>query len=222
MNIGLVIFDCDGVLVDSERIINHAHAETLRQHGYAVTAEVLAERFTGVSDADMLSTIAREHGIPTPDDYELRVNSLIDLRCETDLRTTPGTHEALAALDMPVCVASSGIPSRIRTSLRIVGLLDRFEPHLFSATMVARGKPAPDLFLHAASSMGIHPGRCLVVEDSVAGVQAAIAAGMTAIGFCGGKHCRPDHADRLRQQGAISAISDMGDLLPLIGELECP
>jgi HAD superfamily hydrolase (TIGR01509 family) len=164
-------------------------SETLRQHGYAVTAEVLAERVTAVSDADMLGTIRREHGIPTPDDYELRVNALIDLRCETDLLATPGTHEALAALGIPICVAPSGIPKRIRTSLRIVGLLDRFEPHLFSATMVARGKPASDLFLHAASSMGIPPGRCLVVEDSVAGVQAAIAAGMTAIGFCGGKHC---------------------------------
>jgi HAD superfamily hydrolase (TIGR01509 family) len=128
----------------------------------------------------MLGTIAREHGVPTPDDYEVRVNSLIDSRCETDLRATPGTHEALAALDMPVCVASSGIPKRIRTSLRIVGLLARFDPHLFSATMVARGKPAPDLFLHAASNMGIPPGRCLVVEDSVAGIQAALAAGMTA------------------------------------------
>ena len=139
MTVDLVVFDCDGGLVDSEWIINHAHAETLRQHGYEVTAEILAEHFTGVSDADMLETIAREHGIPIPDDYELRVNTLIDLRCKTDLFTTPGTHEALAALDVPVCVASSGIPKRIRTSLRIVGLLDRFEPYLFSATMVTRG-----------------------------------------------------------------------------------
>ena len=216
MNIGLVIFDCDGVLVDSELLINCAHADALRRHGYPVTAEMLAERFTGVSDADMLRAIEREHGIAPPENYEALVNALIDSVCETSLVATPGTLGALAALDVSTCVASGGILPRIRTSLRIVGLLDRFDPYLFSATMVARGKPAPDLFLHAAGSMGIPPGRCLVVEDSVAGVQAAIAAGMTAIGFCGGKHCRPDHADRLRQHGAISAISDMGDLLPLI------
>jgi HAD superfamily hydrolase (TIGR01509 family) len=217
LNIDLIIFDCDGVLVDSEPIINRAHAETLRRHGYAVTAEILAERFTGFSDADMLSTIAREQGIPMPSDYEVCVNTLIDAYSETDLFVMPGTRDLLATLDMPICVASSGIPKRIRTSLRIVGLLDRFEPHLFSATMVARGKPAPDLFLHAARSMGTAPARCLVVEDSVAGVQAAISAGMTAIGFCGGKHCLPKHRDLLRQHGAIRTISDMGDLLPLIG-----
>ena len=160
----------------------------------------------------MLKAIEREHGIPIPDDYETHVNALIDSHCETSLVATPGTPEALAALGVPVCVASSGIPKRIRTSLRIVGLLDRFAPHLFSATMVARGKPAPDLFLHAARSMGAAPARCLVVEDSAPGIQAAIAAGMTAIGFCGGRHCRPDHADFLRQHGATDTISDMRDL----------
>ena len=212
LNADLVIFDCDGVLVDSEPIINRAHAETLRQHGYAVTAEMLAERFTGVSDADMLGTIEREHGIPMPSDYEVRVNALIDSYCETSLVATPGTREALAALEVRVCVASSGSPARIRNSLRVAGLLDRFDPHLFSATMVAYGKPAPDLFLHAARSMGMALARCLVVEDSAFGVQAAIAAGMTAIGFCGGSHCRPDHADFLRKRGATGIIFDMRDL----------
>jgi HAD superfamily hydrolase (TIGR01509 family) len=213
---GLVIFDCDGVLVDSEPIMNRAHVEMLQQHGFAVSAELLFERFTGVSDTDMLSTIAREHGIPMPEDYVVRVNALIDTYCETALRATPGAHEALAALALPVCVASSGIPERIRTSLKIVGLLDRFDPYLFGATMVARGKPAPDLFLHAASQMGVAPARCLVVEDSVYGVQAAISAGMTAIGFCGGEHCRPEHADVLRGHGAMDVIFDLRDLSAFI------
>ena len=97
MNADLVIFDCDGVLVDSEPIINRAHAETLCQHGYAVTAEMLAERFTGVSDADMLRTIEREHGIPIPKAYEARVNALIDVHSETSLVATPGTPEALVS-----------------------------------------------------------------------------------------------------------------------------
>ena len=121
LNADLVIFDCDGVLVDSEPIINRAHAETLRQHGYAVTAEMLAERFTGVSDADMLGTIEREHGIPMPCDYEVRVKALIDSYCETSLVATPGTREALAALEVPVCVASSGCPAQTRNSLRVAG-----------------------------------------------------------------------------------------------------
>jgi HAD superfamily hydrolase (TIGR01509 family) len=212
----LVIFDCDGVLVDSEPLMNRAHLKMLQQHGYDVTAELLFARFTGVSDADMLSTLAREHGIPMPEDYEMRVNALIDTYCETALRATPGAHKALAAIALPVCVASSGSPERIRTSLKIVGLLDRFDPYLFSATMVAHGKPAPDLFLHAASQMGVTPAHCLVVEDSIYGVQAAISAGMTPIGFCGATHCRPGHADVLRGHGAMDAIFDLRDLPPII------
>jgi beta-phosphoglucomutase-like phosphatase (HAD superfamily) len=119
-------------------------------------------------------------------------------------------------LHLPVCVASSGVPQRIRTSLRIVGLLQRFEPNIFSATMVARRKPAPDLFLYAADAMTMDPTRCIVIEDSVAGVKAAVAAGMTVIGFCGGSHCQPAHADVLRGHGAIEAINDMRDLIPML------
>jgi hypothetical protein len=122
-NIELVIFDCDGVLVDSEPIINQAHAEILSLHGYPVTANTLAERFSGMSDADMLGTLERERGSRIPADYEARVSALIDAYCETALRATLGTHEALAALGISICVASSGVPHRIRTSLRIVGPL---------------------------------------------------------------------------------------------------
>jgi HAD superfamily hydrolase (TIGR01509 family) len=139
-----------------------------------------------------------------PADFEKRVMALMEERCEASLTTTAGVVDALAAIRVPVCVASSGVPNRIRTSLRIIGLLERFEPNLFSATAVQRGKPAPDLFLHAAQSMGAAPSRCLVVEDSVPGIRAGVAAGMTVIGYCGVGHCRPDHADLLRGQGGIS------------------
>ncbi|HZU89792.1 MAG TPA: HAD-IA family hydrolase, partial [Stellaceae bacterium] len=115
-------------------------------------------------------------------------------------------------LTLPVCVASSSLPAQLRLGLEVAGLLEFFEPHLFSATMVAHGKPAPDLFLYAAARMGAAPRHCLVVEDSLAGVTAARAAGMTALGFCGGSHCRPGHGERLLAGGAAHVIRDMRDL----------
>jgi HAD superfamily hydrolase (TIGR01509 family) len=215
----LVIFDCDGVLVDSEPIMNRAHAEILTACGYAVTPSALLERFCGRSDAEMLDTIEREWGRRLPYDYERRVGAAIDARCANELAAAPGLHEMLRDLALPVCVASSGTPSRIRMSLRCVGLLDRFEPHIYSATMVARGKPAPDLFLHAASAMKVDPARCVVVEDSLAGVTAAVAAAMAVIGYCGGSHCPPGHAGLLRRHGAAAAVSDMRNLMAAVKAL---
>jgi HAD superfamily hydrolase (TIGR01509 family) len=215
----LLIFDCDGVLVDSEPIMNRVHPELLNECGYRISSEHYRDRFSGLSDKETFRIIAQEWGKPLPADFEARVSAMVDARCETSLITTPGVPEALAELSMRLCVASSGVPDRIRTSPRIVGLLDRFEPHLFSASSVQCGKPAPDLFLYAAHCMRVHPPRCLVIEDSVPGVQAGVAASMPVIGFCGGAHCDPDHADRLRSHGAIATISDMRDLVSLIGSL---
>lgn len=215
----LAIFDCDGVLVDSEPIFNRAHAEILDRCGFPIAPEALMERFCGVADAEMIAAIEAEWGRPLPADYRARVAALTDAYCAQSLRAVAGVAEALDRLEIPHCVASSGTPERIRKSLATVGLLDRFEPHIFSAVMVARGKPAPDLFLHAAGEMGTAPARCLVIEDSVAGVRAATAAGMTVIGFHGGSHCPPGHADILRRHGAALAIFDMRDLLPTIAVL---
>jgi HAD superfamily hydrolase (TIGR01509 family) len=215
----LVVFDCDGVLIDSEPIVNRAHAETLALCGYAIGEKMLLERFCGVSDADMLAAIAREWDRPLPEDYQSRVAALLEEEYRRSLRPIPGIHEALAGLALPVCVASSGTPERIRLGLEVAGLLDRFDPHLFSATMVARGKPAPDLFLHAAERMGAAPQRSVVIEDSLAGVAAARAAGMTALGFCGSSHCRPGHGERLRAGGAGLVLRDMRELPAAIERL---
>lgn len=215
----LVIFDCDGVLVDSEPILNRAHAAILGECGYRIARDELNERFCGMSDAEMLDVIEREWGRCLPADYAARVAALADGHCEEFLAAIPGVEAALADLPARACVASSGTPERIRKSLGIVGLLDRFEPHVFSAVMVERGKPAPDLFLHAARTMGIAPSRCVVVEDSIAGVRAAVAAQMPVIGFCGGGHCPPHHAEVLMRHGAAIAISDMADLLLSIAGL---
>jgi beta-phosphoglucomutase-like phosphatase (HAD superfamily) len=126
----------------------------------------------------------------------------------------------MAAIGLPKCVASSGTPEKIRHGLSRAGLYDRLAPHIFSATQVARGKPAPDLFLFAAGQMQVSPARCLVIEDSVPGITGARAAGMTVLGFHGGSHCGPGHADTLLAAGAVMAFNDMRQLPDLIGRIE--
>lgn len=218
----LVTFDCDGVLVDSEPIFNRAHADILSQCGYPITPETLGERFCGLSDADMLAAIERDWGRRLPGDYHDRVTVLLDASSEAELAALPGIHEVLASPPAPICVASSGTPERIRKSLAITGMLDRFEPNIFSAVMVARGKPAPDLFLFAARAMRAEPARTIVVEDSVAGVRAAVSAGMAVIGFCGGSHCLAGHGEVLRRHGATASIADFRELAPAIDALFRP
>jgi beta-phosphoglucomutase-like phosphatase (HAD superfamily) len=216
----LVIFDCDGVLVDSEPIINRAHAELLTACGYPITERDLVERFCGMSDAEMLAIVERERGCALPASYGERVGVMIEGGFCQSLVAIEGVTEALGAIRLPVCVASSSSLDHIRRKLESTGLLDRFgQNNLFSAAMVARGKPAPDLFLYAAQRLGAQPSRCLVVEDSPAGIEAACAAGMTAIGFCGGSHCGPEHRSRLQACGAALVIDDMHELLPGMSKL---
>jgi HAD superfamily hydrolase (TIGR01509 family) len=204
----LVIFDCDGVLVDSEPIINRAHAEVLTACGYPITEKVLVERFCGMSDPDMLEIVEREWGRALPASYAEHVGLMIEAGFH-QLAPIEGVAEALASLTLPICVASSSNLEQIRQKLEITGLLGRFGEHLFSATMVARGKPAPDLFLYAAHHLMTAPDRCLVIEDSPAGIDAALAAGMTAVGFAGGSHCGPEHGVRLQRHGAALVIDHM-------------
>jgi len=170
----------------------------------------------------MLATIEREWGRALPDDYARRIATALARHYRCSLKPIAGIAEALAGLSQPVCVASSGPPERIRLGLETVGLYDGVHSHLFSASMVRRGKPAPDLFLYAAARMGVAPERCLVIEDSPAGIEAARAAGMTAIGFCGGSHCRPGHAEWLKAGGAALVIADMGELATAVAELSDP
>ena len=207
----LLIFDCDGVLVDSESLGCRIDAEFLTQIGIPYTAEEIARQFLGVSLKTMIARIEAERGCRLPDDFGERLNRILFARFETDLKPIEGVRDAILSLPYPRCVASSSVPERIALSLRITGLSDLFDD-IFSSTQVPRGKPAPDLFLHAASNMKARPEDCVVIEDSVAGVQAALAAGMRVIGFTGGGHCGPDHAERLRQAGAPLVIDRMADL----------
>jgi HAD superfamily hydrolase (TIGR01509 family) len=135
---------------------------------------------------------------------------------ESELRAIPGVIAVIDALTCKMCVASSGRPDRLRHALSLVGLYDRFQPNIFSAVEVARGKPAPDLFLYAPERMVVTPARCVVIEDSLPGVTAAVAAGMTVIGFVGASHCRPGDAGRLAAHGAVAVIDDMAQLPPIL------
>ncbi|KAA2237328.1 HAD family hydrolase [Salinarimonas soli] len=218
MSVDLVIFDCDGVLIDSESLAARVHAEALGALGYPTSAAELIRRFTGVPDREMYAVIESEWGRSLPADYDERARAALSALYARDLRPIPGVGAALDGIRHPVCVASSSAPDKLRTVLRLTGLHDRFAPNIFSASQVSRGKPAPDLFLFAAERMGVAPARCLVIEDSVAGVAAAVAAGMPVLGFTGASHCGPGHGERLTQAGAGAVFDDMRRLAPLVAE----
>ena len=215
----LIIFDCDGVLVDSEVISCRARAETLTRHGYPITPDQVFDRFLGRSMRQATLEIETELGRALPEDFHTQVYAEVFRLFAVSLQATPHINDALAAITLPACVASSGPPEKIGASLNRVGLYDRFAPHIFSAVQVRNGKPAPDLFLFAANQMQTPPARCLVIEDSVAGVTGALAAGMVVFGYHGGSHCRPDTAETLRAAGAAVTFDDMRQLPDLIGRI---
>ena len=215
MPFDLVIFDCDGVLIDSELLSIRADQECLAECGIELSVEEILERYTGISFAGMVADLEARHG-PLPADFADRHRTRLWPLFETELQAIPGVGAVLDSLTCKICVASSGRPERLKHALSLVGLYDRFHPHIFSATEVPRGKPAPDLFLYAAERMGGMPERCVVIEDSLPGVTAAVAAGMRVIGFVGASHCRPGDAARLSAQGAIAVIDDMAQLLPAL------
>ncbi len=196
----LIIFDCDGVLVDSEPVANRVLAELLREGGLEISVEETIRRFIGHS-VNACMEIAIRLGATLPDDFAGRYRDRCAAAFAEELRAVDGVKEALDAIPIPYCVASSSSHARIRLSLSLVGLLDRFEGRIFSAQDVTNGKPAPDIFLHTAAQMGASPQRCLVVEDTTIGVQAGRAAGMTVLGFA-----RFTPADALTAAGAIPFI----------------
>ena len=213
----LVIFDLDGVLVDSEPISSRVTAAALTEAGVEISAAEVCDRFLGVSTASMLRMIEAEHGCRLPESFQETLRARILRAFEHELQPVPGVPALLDALAVPRCVASSSHPERIRRSLELAGLLERFVPHLFSVTMVSAGKPAPDLFLLAAARMAAEPASCLVVEDSEVGVRAGKAAGMTVYGFTGGSHVRANpHGPQLEAAGADAVFADMGALARLI------
>lgn len=216
-DIDLIIFDCDGVLVDSEIISNQVFADYLSNHGLEITAQECIERFVGLSMSTCKSMVEKD-GYPMPDSFIDKIYEATMDALSRDLEPICGIHDALASVSATksVCVASSGSPAKIDNSLTKAGLLDHFGDFVYSANQVSNGKPAPDLFLFAASQMETSPERSIVIEDSRAGVQAGVAAGMTVVGFTGGSHIHPGHGDALRSLGAYHILEDMAGLPALL------
>ena len=222
----VIIFDCDGVIVDSEAIALERTRAVLRRHGLELTADQAREQFLGVSAQAIRRMAERDLGAKLPDDFLDELTADIIAAFERELKGVEGVREALAELGGgAVCIASSSSLERTRASLRIVGYSRLFGPNLFSAAEVAHGKPAPDLFLHAARRMGAMPADCLVIEDSEPGVIAATRAEMTVFGFLGGGHIVGGgyvvgraHGERLRAAGAAQVFDNMRELPQRIRE----
>jgi HAD superfamily hydrolase (TIGR01509 family) len=219
--VDLVIFDCDGVLVDSEVLASRAVAEALAAVGYPLAAETIAERFVGISDKDMYAVLESEMGRPLPAGFDADMRRRAALLFDEALQPMPGIEATLTAMSVAKCVASSSLPQSVLDKLRRTGLSPWFAPEaVFSTASVARGKPAPDIFLLAAERLGAAPPRCVIVEDSPLGIAAAKAAGMKPFGFTGGSHCRAGHAVRLAAAGADRVFSNMRELPRLIVGLQ--
>ncbi len=191
MRPSLIIFDCDGVLVDSERLAAEGMVESLRLLGLEMSYREIRKEFVGLSWVDTISAIEKRLGHPIPQDWHRRRHNPDRLHFLEQLQPVPGVHgviDHLREAKLPYCVASSGETAKMNATLGATGLLHLFEGLLFSATMVSRGKPHPDLFLYAAKQMGHAPARCVVVEDSIHGVKAGRAAGMRVLAYAGDPH----------------------------------
>ena len=212
----LLIFDCDGVLIDSEIVVCRLTAEILTDLGYPVTTEEVIRRFAGRPERGMIAEIEADWGRPVPPEFFLRVRQGIDHAYATELRIMPGITDLLDRLQAKTCVASSAYPTKLKLGLDAVGLHDRFAPNIVSASWVAQGKPAPDVFIYAAGWMRTPAADCLVIEDSTAGVRAAITAGIRVFGFTGGRHCAAGHREKLLEAGAEQVMDSFDELEALI------
>jgi HAD superfamily hydrolase (TIGR01509 family) len=208
----LLIFDCDGVLVDSERLACSALAELMTTLGHAMTTEEAVLAFAGSSLNDVLSRAEELLSGPIPQRMGEQTAMQLLARLRGELTAVAGVKEAIAALPYRRCVASSSGPERLSLSLEVSGLSPVFGNDVFSAAQVANGKPAPDLFLLAARCLETDPSSCIVIEDSVLGIEAAQAAGMAAIGFAGASHAGDELARRLAAAGAETVIRSMAEL----------
>lgn len=210
----LVIFDCDGVLVDSEILASRVDSERLKEVGYEISVDEMSHRFAGLTWDRIAKIIESDLGHPLPEGFHKQTDAELDRRLADELEIIPGVHDMLDRLDYQRCICSNSSPERLKISLTRTKLYDRFRPYIFSAVAIGnkRPKPAPDVFLHAANEFDADPRDCVVIEDSTHGVHGAKAAGMRVIGFIGGSHSWPGHADQLTAAGAETVIRRMADL----------
>jgi HAD superfamily hydrolase (TIGR01509 family) len=208
---GLIIFDCDGVLVDSEMLSASVLTAMLAEEGFDISPEIFRSDFLGRSFASASSRARQRFGRPLPEDFEPRYRLRLKDRMRESLQPMPGVHDALAAVRraaIPFCLATSSSPQRLAVSLEVTGLAEYFAGCSFTASEVKAGKPEPDLFLHAAARMGAEPPHCLVIEDSEMGVRAGLAAGMTVWHFRGGAHIKAGYElpGDVRPHGSIDGM----------------
>lgn len=208
----LIIYDCDGTLIDTETIYAEINLKAYHAIGLTHwTLESYVDAMVGIPVSEGRKIIEAEYGAPLPPDFDTNIEREAAVRIHSSLEPMPGVVTAVTAVDGPRCVASSTSISPLKRNLRTAGLIDLFDPHVFSASQVARGKPHPDVFLYAAEQMGAQPRKCLVIEDSVPGVIAARAAGMHVVGFTGVAHNKARIAGRLREAGAQVVIDHMDE-----------
>jgi HAD superfamily hydrolase (TIGR01509 family) len=217
----LVIFDCDGVLVDSEIIAARVEAQLLTDAGYEITAEEIAETYSGLTFKDIMLRIEELAGIPFQASLLDAAESLTDERLKREVRAIEGAHEAILSVTAPRCVCSNSTLERLDMMLTATRLKPLFGANIFSslATESRKPKPAPDVFLHAAKAMGANPAKTFVIEDSVHGIRGAKAAGMRVIGFTGAAHSYPGHADMLTEAGAETVIRRWPELKSVLAAL---
>jgi HAD superfamily hydrolase (TIGR01509 family) len=210
----LLIFDCDGVLVDSEILAARVDSDLLREIGVDMAAEELAHRFAGYTTERIFQAAAQSVGREAPPDLIRRAELETDRRLGLSVEAVAGAHAMLDALDGPRCICSNSRSERLRVTLTKTGLWDRFRPYVYSAKDLGegRGKPAPDIFLHAAKELDAAPADTIVVEDSVTGVTGGVAAGMRVIGFTGASHSWPGHGEALMESGALTVVRRLADI----------
>jgi HAD superfamily hydrolase (TIGR01509 family) len=215
----LLIYDCDGVLVDSESIANAVLAELMTGLGHPMSAAACGRIFGGRSVPDVLARAAEILGRSIPEDRGQQAAQQLMTRFRSELKPVERAADVVASMPHPRCVCSSSAPERLTLSLELTGLAPLFTPHVFSAAQVACGKPAPDLFLFAARNMGTAPSEVIVVEDSIVGIAAARAAGMGSIGFTGASHASDALATQLAAAGADTVVSAMTELPAAVAEV---
>jgi HAD superfamily hydrolase (TIGR01509 family) len=216
----LVIFDCDGVLIDSEIIAARIEADLLTQAGFEISAEEIAAQYSGLTFNEIMLRIEQISNIPLQASLIAQADALTDKRLQ-DVQAIEGAHQAVASVTVPRCICSNSTAERLKMTLGITGLDRFFGDRVFSSlsTPTKRPKPAPDVFIHAATTLGADPANTFVIEDSVHGIHGAKAAGMRVIGFTGGAHSYPGHADILTEAGAETVIRRWRDLPPVLAAL---
>jgi HAD superfamily hydrolase (TIGR01509 family) len=215
----LVIFDCDGVLIDSEIISARMLVAELSRLGLVIDLSYVERHFLGRSYPLVMETIRREFGLDLPPDFEAQYREALLAAFQTELRVVPHVHEVLTGIGVPFCVATSSSPRRATMSLTLVGLAPLIGERVFTSTLVANGKPAPDLFLYAAAKMGARPERTLVIEDSLTGIRAGLAAGLTVWRFVGGSHLgatTPEEPADARPHRRLVSFADFFQIAPTL------